>query len=463
MKKNELRYIGVEPTLEGFLDAMAKQKGRTLLKMENSPPVSEPPLLVASPLLMDELSTELAVLREKHKDASNSELRKVEGDWAVEKAMPTFMAKQGQHDYKHFKWLDSSAVYNNEGRPDSPIVLSKKSLKSIAMHAMSPVKAVAMTKIDELLENMVFTNTATVMEEGKRSKHASAKKFRVVGTDGQVTTVPIVEQALSNLQIGDKTYQVGLSFITLHKGLQKTDSISPYSLWEMILEDAAVKQVGFLLDGKAVARVRAQRHSPTNNIEQSDMNIKALALVDLTVSEATSSGMLESLAVEEGAHQAATSPHNELPEPTDAQKRAGNYKKGRVTFAGFNIAIENPVDSVRSGVDPSGQSWSITMKNHYGDLSGTQGADGDPIDVFLGDDESSPHVFVVNQVDEAGGFDEHKVMLGFQSRPLADRAYLANYAEGWQGIGSIIKFTQDEFKRWLKTDTKKPARAFMRA
>lgn len=153
------------------------------------------------------------------------------------------------------------------------------------------------------------------------------------------------------------------------------------------------------------------------------------------------------------ANKAATG-NNDKSEPTDAQKAAGNYKKGKVTIAGMNIGIENPKGSTRSGVDENGEKWSITMKHHYGDILGTKGADGDAVDVFVGDSNEFEQVYVVDQVNKKGEFDEHKVMLGFESMAKAKAAYLANYQKGWQGMGDITAMPLDKFKKWVKAGAK---------
>lgn len=141
--------------------------------------------------------------------------------------------------------------------------------------------------------------------------------------------------------------------------------------------------------------------------------------------------------------------------PTDAQKEAGNYKKGHITLDGYDITIENPKGSTRSGVDANGQSWSVTMNNDYGYIRGTEGVDGDHIDVFLSDDPTTGDVFVIDQVNEDGTFDEHKVMYGFKSALAAKRAYLANYSPGWKGLGNITKVSKEEFKKWVDSSHRK--------
>ena len=98
--------------------------------------------------------------------------------------------------------------------------------------------------------------------------------------------------------------------------------------------------------------------------------------------------------------------------PTEAQKEAGNYRKGHITIDGYNITIENPKGSERSGTDKDGNKWSVTMNNDYGYIRGTEGVDGDHIDVFLSDNPESGDVFVIDQVNPDGTFDEHKVMYG---------------------------------------------------
>ena len=74
------------------------------------------------------------------------------------------------------------------------------------------------------------------------------------------------------------------------------------------------------------------------------------------------------------------------------------------------------------------------MNNHYGELDGTIGYDGDPIDLFVGPNPKKGKIFVVDQVSQDGSFDESKVMLGFDSSQEAQDAYMSNFEEGWQGI-----------------------------
>lgn len=162
--------------------------------------------------------------------------------------------------------------------------------------------------------------------------------------------------------------------------------------------------------------------------------------------------------IDRAAQEAATSPSSPVPPPTEAQIKAGNYKKGHIKLHGFDISIENPKGSIRSGTDRTGKEWSVTMKDHYGYIKETKGKDKEHLDVFIGPDPESGVVFVVDQVDpQTGKFDEHKVLLGYKNTEEAKAGYLANYEEGWQGIGGIAGVRLPDFKAWTKEgDTTRP-------
>ena len=142
-------------------------------------------------------------------------------------------------------------------------------------------------------------------------------------------------------------------------------------------------------------------------------------------------------------------------EPTEAQKAAGNYKMEHRRVDGYNISIENAKGSVRRGTGADGKPWETVMQNDYGYIRGTEGVDGDHIDVFLSDTPEEGDVFVVDQVNEDGSFDEHKVMYGFPTEQAARDAYLSNYEPGWTGLGAITHVSKDEFKKWIQSSRRK--------
>lgn len=158
--------------------------------------------------------------------------------------------------------------------------------------------------------------------------------------------------------------------------------------------------------------------------------------------------------VDVAAHEAATSPNNSAPAPTEAQREAGNYKKGHARIGGLDISIEHPEGVARRAFWPK-------LKAHYGYIRGTEGRDGDHVDVFVKpgtpDDYNGP-VFIVDQQKKEGGFDEHKTMLGYADEASARAAYLAAYPKGWKGLGGVTQMDMPAFKTWLADgDKSKPA------
>ena len=147
-------------------------------------------------------------------------------------------------------------------------------------------------------------------------------------------------------------------------------------------------------------------------------------------------------------------------EPTEAQKKAGNYKKGHLSFGGYDYTVETPKGVTRSGKDEQGKPWSVTMHDTYGYILGKIGVDGDHIDMFINDaadlDTFDGNVYVVDQVNpETGEFDEHKVMYGYLSEEAATEAYLANYSKGWKGLGKVTAVPKATFDKWLESSDRK--------
>lgn len=144
--------------------------------------------------------------------------------------------------------------------------------------------------------------------------------------------------------------------------------------------------------------------------------------------------------------------------PTKAQIEASNYKKGRVTFRGLTVAIENPVGNIRSGRDIDGKEWSRPMHADYGYFVGTRSVDGDAVDVFIGPDPEEGEIWVVDQVKKDGKtFDEPKVILGVDGEEAARTLYLNNYEPGWKGLGALTRMSEAQLKTWLEDKPTGPA------
>lgn len=183
-------------------------------------------------------------------------------------------------------------------------------------------------------------------------------------------------------------------------------------------------------------------------VEKGDTNYVIFKPEDMKITEHTKFSLRLKSAIEETETN-----------PSDAQKESGNYKKGHIKFGGYDYTIENPKGSTRSGKDADGKEWKVTMHDTYGYIRGKFGKDGDHLDMFINDkadlDNWNGDVFVVDQVNPDGSFDEHKVMYGYDSMDDAKKAYLANYSKGWQGLGNITGASKDEFDKWLDTSNRK--------
>lgn len=182
--------------------------------------------------------------------------------------------------------------------------------------------------------------------------------------------------------------------------------------------------------------------------EENDTNYVVFKPEDMKITEHTKFSLRLKSAIEETETN-----------PSDAQKKSGNYKKGHIKFGGYDYTIENPKGSTRSGKEADGKEWKVTMHDTYGYIRGKFGKDGDHLDMFINDkadlDNWNGDVFVVDQVNPDGSFDEHKVMYGYDSMDDAKKAYLANYSDDWQGLGNITGASKDEFDKWLDTSNRK--------
>jgi hypothetical protein len=161
--------------------------------------------------------------------------------------------------------------------------------------------------------------------------------------------------------------------------------------------------------------------------------------------------------IDEKANEAATSGQNNIPQPTQAQIEAGNYKKGHINVHGLDITVENPAGSTRKGIDENGKEWETPIVHHYGYIRKTEGKDGDHVDVFVGPNPDSQKAFIVDQKNpKTGKFDEHKTLLGFNSPEEAREGYLANYDQtGPSRIMGITEMSVDQFKDWVKNGNTK--------
>ena len=147
---------------------------------------------------------------------------------------------------------------------------------------------------------------------------------------------------------------------------------------------------------------------------------------------------------------------------TPGQKEAGNYAKGKFAWHGLNIAVETAKGEDRTDKETNGEKWRVTMPATYGYVLGTVGADKDHVDVFMGDKPESQRVYVVNQTKPGSTeFDEHKIMLGYESEGAAIGDYLLSFSDtfGASVLGSVSgPYTIEQFKEMLAADRFKKAK-----
>lgn len=208
------------------------------------------------------------------------------------------------------------------------------------------------------------------------------------------------------------------------------------------------KEVSKFLSSIGYTGIKYPAGTIMGGAEEDDTNYVIFKPEDMKITEHTKFSLRLKSAIEETETN-----------PSDAQKESGNYKKGHIKFGGYDYTIENPKGSTRSGKDANGKEWKVIMHDTYGYIRGKFGKDGDHLDMFINDkadlDNWNGDVFVVDQVNPDGSFDEHKVMYGYDSMDDAKKAYLANYSDGWQGLGNITGASKDEFDKWLDTSNRK--------
>jgi hypothetical protein len=145
-------------------------------------------------------------------------------------------------------------------------------------------------------------------------------------------------------------------------------------------------------------------------------------------------------------------------EPSAEQAESDAYNKPRIQWRGLTIAIENPAGSVRRGRNRHGVTWEVRMRFDYGEVVGSMGVDGDPVDIYMGPNPDAPMVYVVHQrrVNDWTEYDEDKCMVGFDSQADAEAAFLSNYNDP-RFLGPITAMPVDEFVQKVRATAKNPA------
>lgn len=116
-----------------------------------------------------------------------------------------------------------------------------------------------------------------------------------------------------------------------------------------------------------------------------------------------------------------------LQPPPDFPSDNGTPYMGTIFWHGLVLLIEQAAYATRRGVAPDGKPWASMLVDHYGEIQGAPGADGDALDVFVGRSHTADQVYVIAIAHPDGTFDEAKCMLDYASPKDALSAFVRSY------------------------------------
>ena len=331
-------------------------------------------------------------------------------------------------------------------------------------------KNTGLTEAPILLSEGVITNTST--NDGYGLAHIEARHGEQIRKAGYKSVIDFIEKVAKNYDVikkgslrdGRQTYRLQLT--DKHNNTLMVELSDDGAYWNIntagIFKTSYGKKNEEVYNRHTTVKQSVETVETSQDTEQSDtqvspsMNVPTTSTGKVSESPETKQEKAEksiSARVKEASADVNT-------EPTEAQKEAGNYKKGHVQVGTFDITIEQPEGSIRRGTDADGKQWESKMHNTYGYFRGTEGVDGDHIDVFLSNDMdgwNGAQVFVVDQYNPDGTFDEHKVMLGFNDASDAKNNYLANYEKGWENGRRIdvSAVSLADFEKWIASSHRK--------
>lgn len=331
-------------------------------------------------------------------------------------------------------------------------------------------KNTGLTEAPILLSEGVITNTST--NDGYGLAHIEARHGEQIRKAGYKSVIDFIEKVAKNYDVikkgslrdGRQTYRLQLT--DKHNNTLMVELSDDGTYWNIntagIFKTSYGKKNEKVYNRHTTVKQSVETVETSQDTEQSDtqvspsMNVPTTSTGKVSESPETKQEKAEnsiSAKVKEASADVNT-------EPTEAQKEAGNYKKGHVQVGAFDITIEQPEGSIRRGTDANGKQWESKMHNTYGYFRGTEGVDGDHIDVFLSNDMdvwNGAQVFVVDQYNPDGTFDEHKVMLGFNDASDAKNNYLANYEKGWEKGRRIdvSAVSLADFEKWIASSHRK--------
>lgn len=394
--------------------------------------------------------TETKQIAQQQLGEVDSQISSIKQQLSAEKSVPKKLQMRNQ--LKSLNTERTAIIKENELVP-----LQEPSLRENARNDPSTTSSFQTQPLDHGALNVPLSKRGNInaqLDQYKKEQAASENEKREIQKSNHADMQSVAKPIFDNLSVEQiKTY-ANKAGITPSEARKELKSMAHWQPKKAVKVFEALKAV------RANRDESTQTTSPT--IQSMDAEIQTAQEQLLSTKSVLQKNKIHQKINElqntRAAHEAATSPHNDLPEPTQAQIEAGNYKKGHIKVHGLNIAVENPRGSERRGTDPDGKEWAHTMSDHYGYIKSSIGSDNEQIDTYIGRNPESEQVFIVDQIDQkTGGFDEHKVMMGFNSQEEAVQAYSSNFDKGWK-VGPVRAMNKDEFKSWLKDgDTKKPA------
>ena len=319
-----------------------------------------------------------------------------------------------------------------------------------------------------LLSEGMITNPAT--NDGYGLVHIEARHGNQIRNAGYKSVVEFIEDVVKNydrikegnVRNGNATYLMQLT--DKHNNTLIVELSSDGTYWNIntagIFKESYGKNRKVVYDRHTTGKQPAETAGASQEAAQSGTPTSPSMNAPTTSESSLRKDTDKSSATQAIGEKVAKAEEETDTNPTEAQKEAGNYKKGHVRIGQFDITVENPKGSVRRGTDASGKAWEQTMQNTYGYIRGTEGVDGDHIDVFLTNDIdgwNGRRVYVVDQYNEDGTFDEHKVMLGFNDEAEAQDAYLSNYEKGWSFKRKLVMSSAnlEDFEKWINSSHRK--------
>lgn len=235
-------------------------------------------------------------------------------------------------------------------------------------------KNTGLTEAPILLSEGVITNTST--NDGYGLAHIEARHGEQIRKAGYKSVIDFIEKVAKNYDVikkgslrdGRQTYRLQLT--DKHNNTLMVELSDDGTYWNIntagIFKTSYGKKNEEVYNRHTTVKQSVETVETSQDTEQSDtqvspsMNVPTTSTGKVSESPETKQEKAEksiSAKVKEASADVNT-------EPTEAQKEAGNYKKGHVQVGTFDITIEQPEGSIRRGTDADGKQWEVRSSDH---------------------------------------------------------------------------------------------------